>query len=496
MVRCLIFTPLLLSILISGMRHTVGLPIHVAAYLAIPVVAMGLGGICLFSWQRINSTSPRPELLALLSALLTCAVIFFPEAYGFINTGNADGGNHIRQYLRYISTSPREYTGFTAFYSLLYLLEHGLALQLETALLAALNYTIFTAFFAAFLWGYEQRAPVPCMAIVVGCVVLPVVHYLQSNGFYAQLLSVPVIVSYLGLTSLATTPLVSAVLFASAAVALRFSYGLNLPDLLLAGAISLFVHKRFVLALILSVAAIISLKALSAVLPIQGIHREVFAWAIAAGVGCFALGAHRSRTFPYVLVLTSAATWLMFGALYGFSMYYVSKHVLSWCVVLAVSAATAWRSGNRLTRTWLCAGVILTCVGLGELEALTFQSLRARNGPPEVDRALVHTLRTYLHDHNQTMGYFVSTKWARTNMTNAMFNRDLSYADYVNGTIEVRQGCLFLESSPRIIRQIRRNHFPLLADSVERLSRQATDTLVIDAPWSRKKKSDVVVVCR
>ncbi len=469
---------------------------HVAGYLAIALLAIGFGSILRFLPRRATAPSRRALGLALLSTSLTCALLFFPDADGFINTGNADGGNHIRQYLRFISTSPKEYTGFTAFYSLLYLLEKGLALQLETALITALAYTIFASFFAAFFWGYEQRAPAPCIAVAVAGVVLPIVHYLQSNGFYAQLFSVPLILGYLGVASRTTTPLISALLFVSAAVALRFSYGLNFPDFLLAGAVSLFVHKRLLLGFILGVAACVSLKALSVVLSIQGDHREVLAWAIAAAVVCFAVGARTQRSFPYWLVLTSATTWLILGALYGFSMYYVSKHVLSWCTVLAVTAAITWRANSFICRALLCASFVLVCVGLGEIEMLTLKSLSTRTGPPEVDRALVRTLRTYLHDHNHQMGYFISTKWARTNMTNAIFNRDLSYADYVNGTIDVTQGCLFLESSPRIIRQIRRNHFPLLADSVERLSAQATDRLIVETRWARRSHSEVVVVCR
>jgi hypothetical protein len=94
------------------------------------------------------------------------------------------------------------------------------------------------------------------------------------------------------------------------------------------------------------------------------------------------------------------------------------------------------------------------------------------------------------------MGYFVSSKWARTNMTNAIFNRDLSYSDYIDGNLDVGRGCLFLESSPETIKKIRRNRFPGLAASLERLSTAPTDTLVVDTPWSRRKTSSVLVVCR
>jgi hypothetical protein len=494
--RPLLFAPLIVSLFTAGIRYTFHYPMHTAGYLGLALAGIGFWITHRLTQQgRLAAPKREATLQALIPTLFVCALVLFPAAYGCINTGNADGGNHIRQYLRFISTTPQEYNGFSGFYSLLYLLEHGVGITLEAAIITALIYAVFLSLYAAFAWGCEQRAPLVVLTLAIAGVVAPIVHYLQSNGFYAHLFSIPVILGYLGLAPRCTTKPVAALLFLSTVAAVRFSYGLNLPDLLLVGALSLLAHRHFVAALPLALAAFIAFKALSSVLPIQGDHREVVTLALIASVGCFVIGSRRgclARRF----VLVSAATWVLFGVLYGFSMYYVTKHALSWCILLALSSALLWREASGTARAWLCASFVLLAVGLGDIERLTLTSVRTRTGPPEVDVRLTRSIRTYLQDHNQEMGYFVSSKWARTNMTNAIFNRDLSYSDYIDGKLDVGRGCLFLESSPETIKKIRRNRFPGLAASLERLSTAPTDTLVVDTPWSRRKTSSVLVVCR
>jgi hypothetical protein len=192
--------------------------------------------------------------LPLLLALISIVALYRREFGGLTNYVGADAGVHVFQHRAFVESSPRIYVGFVSMYGLMYWIEQ----------LARCN--VFWALCGVFYFGVAVVAAIPCIVALIalepfatrrawyagalGCagaalalayyVVLPQQHYHQTDGFFAHLFGlVPLTAAWL--VDTAARARLWRWLGLVACVALyRYTYGLNLADILIALGVVLF----------------------------------------------------------------------------------------------------------------------------------------------------------------------------------------------------------------------------------------------------------------
>jgi hypothetical protein len=241
----------LLAVAASGGFRTVlgvslGTGLLLAAMASAPVVYL------LARAARPGLGSARERLGAALFLVLALALTFFTLYNrwfeGLPSVGGGDAGQHLGLRLRFLADQPNAYYGFTGFYALTHWLEAALGLgafESFRAVFYAVPCCLALVVAAAFLRTAEdgQRFWAGLAVLALGFaatavfVTLPLLHYHQADGFYPHLFSlVPLFAGWV-LYGAAGDKRLRLLLPPATAVYLRFTYGLNLGDLLVTAAV-------------------------------------------------------------------------------------------------------------------------------------------------------------------------------------------------------------------------------------------------------------------
>ena len=190
-------------------------------------------------WRRCGAVA----FAAIVGLLAASWMLDAPGFGGLVSVGGGDAGNHVMILRRYATDEPRPYFGFVAFYALA---NAGEALfgcdtfhAIRIAFLAVPLTVIMAGVVAIALPYLRNRAARAPIAMVAGALLftavlwgalLPMVHYLQADGFYPQVCAlVTLVLLWLSWGLIDEVRLRFAALVVGVAL-YRYSYGLNLGD--------------------------------------------------------------------------------------------------------------------------------------------------------------------------------------------------------------------------------------------------------------------------
>lgn len=458
---------------------------------------------------------------------------------GLVSTGGGDAGNHIHVANEFASGNTSFYQSFVAFHAAIHSLQslldgdYFLAFQvayyagivavlycvnlLAVVLASHSNYSggrrvLFYLTFLGLAWYPAQR------------VSLPILHYLQSDGFFPQFYG-SVLTFYLCLAYVRIRPLFLRYGFLFLGIVLlRYTYGLNLADCFITvGILSLidFHSTRLRLAFgILSVGSIcvglLCYRLLYSILFIRGgiIATEVpleLAGRFLVSIGLlFAYRAvHRSDTlrseelgrlclFAGVLGAVTFVSQGTYLTLATKPTYYIYKYafsadliVISAAVLLGAAVVTDFATSQisfvRLTKGTavllpLFCGLLFYKHGYFALRPSYVERTQDSRTPqmlsPMYDSQAATIVRQILTTRNARFGGLITPLWPVSNFFNAAFGYYREWPLYTRGLVTKENGyCVFWKSSEAELSEYQR--WKRLAKVVDALS-QEPETATVD----------------
>lgn len=172
---------------------------------------------------------------------------------GLVSLGGGDVGNHAIYLADFATTSPGAYHGFVAFYAVADAASRLLGPDVFAAFRAAFFATVFgsLACVAAAValvdrpWDRASWASLAALGLVVlNLLFFPLLHYHQADGFYPHLFGVLPLFAAWVLHGASERPAARVAVLIGWVVVTRFTYGLNLGDVLLAAAALLALEAR------------------------------------------------------------------------------------------------------------------------------------------------------------------------------------------------------------------------------------------------------------
>ena len=192
------------------------------------------------------------ELVALIPVAYALAQLYDPNFQGLPTIDGWDAGTHTHLRHSFLASKPDEYHGFVTFYSVSHWLERALSLDAfrsfaVTSYLSVVGYVVFPVLLA--VAHLRRQRDLPLLSILIGAllatgvelylldrIALPLIHYGQAAGYYPlTLVLLPIFLLWASDALVKVESLrVLGILVAVGLV--RFTYGLNLPDVMVAGA--------------------------------------------------------------------------------------------------------------------------------------------------------------------------------------------------------------------------------------------------------------------
>lgn len=389
------------------------------------------------------------ELIALVPATYAVLSLYDPHFQGFPNLNGWDGGTHVQLRHDFVTNNPGAYHGFIAFHAVSHWVEA--AFSLDTLRTFGLVFYLCVIAYAAFpilLAVVQARRDVGLGAVsaplvvltaagvqlyLLGQVALPLLHYNQAMGYYPIVFGLLPLLLLWAVDVLVRAEWLRLLGIGLAVVMLRFTYGLNLPDVLMTSAGLLVLgtprESRGLVqalgALGLGAAAIVAYPLLLPRLSIPGgitafDHEGALAGhlVVAALLGVSLFLAFRARDgeaggqasrlarglrFPLLFVVVSGTAWLWLRAHTPPQPYYLIKYpyYATLLLVPACTLAVADAAGHavRACRRWAstnpvhpvlrlaCAALVLAAASSIWGPAYTpydvsYQERRLAAGPP------------------------------------------------------------------------------------------------------------------
>jgi|GEM_PF-1880655 len=522
-----------LALLLSGVLRA-ALRLGITASLGLAVVLLA-GGVVLAALagglQVRRGWHILPALLVLAGLMVaTFQALHTPAFDGFMSMGGGDAGNHVALRRAFVENAPDIYQQFVSFYAFTHWLEVFFGLNAFESFRAgfyAIPFLLTLCMLAALLAmsHRQEEAGVPGTRVApwlllagllaATSILFPVLHYHQAEGFYAHLFGlVPTLLGW-GLFGFFSSRLlrIGALLFA--VVLHRYTYGLNLGDVLLvtavlAGVESMGVpHARRarmalrVLAVGLGLAALFAYWKLLPLIPVTGgivaprFHAMLRGQLVlAVGLLLLPLAARRMG-----LALGDTGTRLalyagLFGAVSGLVQllclgfvtsreYYLIKYhlhgvVLVLCATLVLGstllaqALSRWaRRQGRPAHAGLVPLAVLVGVGVFNLHkaitpyAESFQERRSGKAPwraliPLADREGWSRIQATLTREHADFGGLVSANWPLMNFMNAGLRTttgedalSFGWEQYLHGLVKQGPGlCVFWYATERDFQEL------------------------------------------
>ena len=429
-------------------------------------LSLGLGavGAAVMAWFARPALGRSSGVLwalggAALAATIAVCALEVRAFEGLPSVGGGDAGNHLGLARAFDTHAPKAYFQFVVFYAFLGLVRRLTgsgwleALRLSwNVLLATLAWLAFT-----FAWIGARAARPPLRAAlalvitlaVAGTTWLPLVGYEQADGFYSHLAGLTVVTLALACVAIPASPAVRLLALAVTPVVLRFTYGLNLADVLAAVAILLWSEARSspsrrrrmavrTLGVGCIAAAVVAGRALWQLRRADGALVHPVQLAFLAALGCLvaalavALRAQESGTRHRVLRAclalagTTAAIQVLLALLGDGQRYYAVKHGAQALLLGLLGAGVVLAGASRRSRGAVAlavAGIVLARFSVQPWWLAYRERLR---GTPTW-RALLPLYdpdaRTRIHEvlgtEHRAFGGFLDPSWPLTNAMNA-----------------------------------------------------------------------------
>ena len=188
------------------------------------------------------------------AAVFTFLLLFNRWFGGLVVIVDGDSGTHVALRDQFATYSPGEYAGFVTFYALTWWIERlvpSAFVSFATCFyIAAILYAVLPlcAAITTLQTSRRPRSAFLLVAIVWIAVLyflaIPLFHYHQSEGFFVHVFGVAPLLALWLADGLVRPPRLRLICFALGIAAYRFTYGLNLGDLLLVAAVIVGLEAR------------------------------------------------------------------------------------------------------------------------------------------------------------------------------------------------------------------------------------------------------------
>jgi hypothetical protein len=440
----------------------------------------------------VSLRSPSKALAVTLACL---APFYAPSSNGFVNLGTADGGNHIRFYESFVSTTPDVYNGFVGFYALIFLFEKTLDLFPEQALLFSIGYSMFVLAWILSLWAISRGTSIVVLLALNLVVIAPTAIVLQASGFYPQLYGLSILMCLVFVCDRAIVPRgVVSVTLAGVGL-LRYSYGLTIADVFLGGGTYLLARRKFCLGALLIALGFCTLSRLLSVITLEGVFTPIFTLSLIASITLLLVVVQERDRLSYWIVVSSFVSWLALGISFGFEHYYIQKYSIGLCLVAGVLVSPYLLTQRFTARALAVVSLLFLCGAVYPYTRNAVGIARGRYVSPEVDRELIATIRAALASNDRSFRVFIGNKWARTNMVNALFGREYSYSAFESGTLPEEPGCVFFDATDGVAHRLTRDKFPEVSRLVNTLLQAPHTRVTYAAPWTAAGALTVGIAC-
>ena len=516
----------------GALRAATGQPIQSCMQITVLLTALVLaGGFNLLSVQRF--VSPAWNIAAplfLLSAIFFSLRLYYPAFDGLVSVGGGDAGSHAYFQGQFLTTDPAAYHSFAAFSALTYWLQEIGKLSTFESFRAAyydlVMLILLLIFFLAatvaddakfrrtgttisFFSLFALLAYFPAERIL-----MPILHYFQADGFYPQLAGLLPMLAVWIISTVVENLYARLVALAAALTMTRFTYGLNLPDLLLAVSASLILERvqsrgsieravGLCAGVALAAAAFVAFPQLFSIFGMEGSILKTNMKAIAAGqaiIACILMLAARGFFAPihagsvqraYIFPACFSAVGICVSVYFGTSnpLYYSYKHIVasSFFAVVAICicvahVVTAQLYDNRKltprTLTLLCGALLgLWSLKLGyEVYQPSYRERAEHKENPELlvplaDLQAWKIIESTLKEKDRAFGGFITPSWPVSNFMNASFGYFGELPFYRSGIPpKINHSCLFWSSDPLSLAEYNRAEKSTAGIEVEKLS--------------------------
>lgn len=189
----------------------------------------------------LNILPNRKELIIfILLTLIPLTIFFILNKFSIIELGVADAYHHFKVVNRFEYRYPNAYHGFVSFYSFVLLVKRLFATNIYLAFFISiyyfLFYTITTFYLIYFKLGklkYNLLNNFTFLLLTL-CFLLPIYFEFIGQGGYIHALSISIIPTFILLYSVISRPLFRIILLILIPLIVRYTYGLNLGDFILA----------------------------------------------------------------------------------------------------------------------------------------------------------------------------------------------------------------------------------------------------------------------
>jgi len=430
-------------------------------------LAVGVG--CAAAVALLVRLRSRLVLKSAVSVAIVCVGAFAVWALYVRSTGGlialncGDGGEHVERMLTFFR-EPHVYNGHVAFYGLVYptyLLTRSAFWSFAVAYYASVVAIAIAPLVVMHSAGMlERRRAV--VAATIACVVavlvvsLPILHYLQGDGFYTVVAAaVPVFAMWLFDATSERVEIALAGVIACVVV-VRFSHAGVLPDVLVVGGAVCFVRAREMARLgtrwrlVPYVAGLCLVAASVVVFVVTRYYYDLYGWhvpfvrtpylagaavaVVAMLVGAFAASSVRSSLrVPIALTLAGTARFVLFVWVvkpqetyaYYRCVYPTMLVAAGGAAVVIVAALTrrAERRGATAVAGVVACGALVLLATAVEPQRRTFiDALRGRITTelrPVYDFGAERHIRRVLHERNKSFGGYLVSFYPLSNMMNA-----------------------------------------------------------------------------
>jgi hypothetical protein len=489
-----ILGPLLVSLGAAAARSATSLPLGVAFVIAIAMYA----ALVTIRQKRRDTLPPVPSKVvyqALAISIVCLAPFFAPSSNGFVNLGTADGGNHVRFYQSFVSTTPQAYNGFVGFYALIFFFEKTLGVVPELALLCAIGYSLIVLMWTLSVWAITRGAWLISVLALNIVVVVPIALTLQASGFYPQLYGLSLLMCIMFACDRVIASRGVVPLSLAGVGLLRYAYGLTIADVFLGGGIYLVARRKFCSGALLLVLCVYAISRLVSIITLSGVFTAISTPSLIISTTLLLLAVPERNRLSFLLVVSSFVVWLALGVSFGFDHYYIQKYPIGLCLMGGVLALPYVASELLARRVVIVTSLLFLCGAVYPYTRNALDIARRRFVNPEVDLTLVATIRESLSVGDKSFRVFIGNKWARTNMINALFNREYSYQEFESGALPAHSGCVFFDATDGVAQRLKRDKFPEVSRVVDSLLQAPHTRVAYNAPWTGGGTLVVGIAC-
>ncbi|NVJ21710.1 MULTISPECIES: hypothetical protein [Myxococcus] len=522
-----------LALLMSGaLRAALRLSITASLGLAVALLAGGVVLAALTGGLRVRrGWHVLPALLVLGTLMVAALQALHASAFdGLMSVGGGDAGNHVALRRAFVESAPDVYQQFVSFYAFTHWLDVFLGFDAFESFRAgfyAIPFLLTLCMLAALLamTHRQEEAGVPGARVApwllfaglmaATSILFPVLHYHQADGFYAHLFGlVPTLLGWV-LFGFFTSRLlrIGALLFA--VVLHRYTYGLNLGDVLLVSAVLAGVESTGVsharrlqwalraLAVGLGLAALFAYWKLLPLIPVTGgivaprfhamlrgqlvLSLGLLLLPLAAKRMGLALGDTGTRLARYAGLFGGVGglvqllcLWSVTSREYYLIKYHLHGAMLVLCATLVLVSALlaqvlsrwALRQGGA-AHAGLVPLAVLVGIGVFNLRSAitpyedSFQERRSGKAPwnllfPLADREGWSRIQATLAREHADFGGFVSANWPLMNFMNASLRTTsdedplrFGWEQYTQGLVKQGPGlCVFWYATERDFQEL------------------------------------------